>query len=266
MPMRAAILPKPPTLIPAAFASRIAYGNYWDDSADAELGVTDDWGIGDCEANPEWISMANGAAPGSVWLNGGLFLPADSTGLTNVGLIATVNVNICTFPEVWTGDGCDVPAVVNQGFVIDMEQLLGSISVGVKFTFNVGDPITTGTLQGGGAVTIDSTSGVTTTTNNSLRLRLPRLGRLAVSTSGTVTGSTPVVPSGGTIGSPGVFVGVTVNGCGQVGNNVSLSFPGYISVGAGFYVNLGCCRSLQCLVLIKKKLGAFGSAFLSAAW
>jgi len=46
-------------------------GNYWDNGDD----VAYDWGVGDCEANPEWISMANGAAPGTIQLNGGLYLP-----------------------------------------------------------------------------------------------------------------------------------------------------------------------------------------------
>jgi len=46
-------------------------GDFWDTGDD----VLVDWGTGDCEQNPEWISMANGADPGTVMLNGGLFLP-----------------------------------------------------------------------------------------------------------------------------------------------------------------------------------------------
>ena len=50
-------------------------GDYWDTGDD----VAYDWGVGDCEDNPEWISMANGAAPGTVMLNGGNYLGVSAT-------------------------------------------------------------------------------------------------------------------------------------------------------------------------------------------
>ena len=46
-------------------------GDYWDTGDD----VVYDWGVGDCLQNPEWLSMANGAAPGTVMVNGGVYLP-----------------------------------------------------------------------------------------------------------------------------------------------------------------------------------------------
>lgn len=51
-------------------------GNYWDNGDD----VAYDWGAGDCDQNPEWLSMANGAPPGSIWLNGGQYYPPGDDG------------------------------------------------------------------------------------------------------------------------------------------------------------------------------------------
>ena len=54
-------------------------GEYWDNGDD----VAYDWGVGDCEENPEWLSTANGAALGTVWLNGGLYQPGDSMSVSD---------------------------------------------------------------------------------------------------------------------------------------------------------------------------------------
>ena len=46
-------------------------GNFWDTGDD----VAYDWGVGDCLQNPEWLSMANAAAPGTVVVNGAVYGP-----------------------------------------------------------------------------------------------------------------------------------------------------------------------------------------------
>jgi hypothetical protein len=51
-------------------------GNYWDNGDD----VAYDWGVGDCEDNPEWVSWVSTLAPGSIMLNGGPYYPGGDSG------------------------------------------------------------------------------------------------------------------------------------------------------------------------------------------
>ena len=55
-------------------------GNFWDTGDD----VAYDWGVGDCLQNPEWLSMANAAAPGTVVVNGAVYgTGGDSVSVTD---------------------------------------------------------------------------------------------------------------------------------------------------------------------------------------
>jgi len=54
-------------------------GNFWDNAED----VLYDWGVGDCEDNPEWVSWVATLAPGSFMLNGGPYYPGGDDGQTS---------------------------------------------------------------------------------------------------------------------------------------------------------------------------------------
>ena len=74
-------------------------GDFWDNADD----VLQDWGIGDCDQNPEWLAWASNAAPGTINYNGAPYYPGGG----NSG-VSDPDPTPC-LSQAFVGSGCTPP-------------------------------------------------------------------------------------------------------------------------------------------------------------